>query len=98
MAVFKLDRLVQRSGRLYYRRRVPKDVQNALDRTEWKYSLKLPVGMETAALKLCKKYDAQTDHEIELARSGADVTLANSADARRDALEQCKAPLLCTIF
>ena len=68
MAVFRLARLINRNGRLYYRRVVPKDVRETIGKAEWKIALGLRYGEEAEALIKCRQLDRETDQQIAYAK------------------------------
>lgn len=66
--------LVAIRGKLYYRRRVPTDLQGRVGAKQWKHSLGLDVGQESSATKAVSKLTRLHDAEIErLRRSPAEA-------------------------
>jgi integrase len=58
-----------RDGRLYFRRRVPEDVQDRYGKTEIRKSLRLKVGQEGQALARITRLNHEVEREFERLRS-----------------------------
>jgi integrase len=81
-----VDYLVDRDGRLYFRRTVPAELREIIGKREWKKSLKLKVGQELEATAPVRRLTAETDRliseaERQLASGMSAAQIAEQAEA-----------------